>query len=133
MDNLKIKVCGMTDAENVQAVCKYRPDFIGFIFFENSVRYVGSEPDPGLFSAVPEGVRKTAVFVNEHYGNMVDITNKHGIEVLQLHGMESPETCRALQIQGKTVIKVFPGDQLENRQLLSDMQECQIISCLIPL
>lgn len=120
MSDLKVKVCGMTDPENVQAVCKYRPDYIGFIFYHRSVRYVGREPDPELFSAVPEGVRKTAVFVNEHYEKMIAITDKHGIEVLQLHGMESPETCKALRIHGKTVIKVFPGDQLENERLLSD-------------
>ncbi|MEX0982139.1 MAG: phosphoribosylanthranilate isomerase [Bacteroidales bacterium] len=120
MGNLKIKVCGMTDAENVQAVCKHQPDYIGFIFYQKSVRYVGSEPDPELFSAVHEGIRKTAVFVNEHYGKMIDISDKYSIEVLQLHGMESPETCRTLRLHGKTVIKVFPGDQLENRRLLSD-------------
>jgi phosphoribosylanthranilate isomerase len=120
MNDLKVKVCGMTDPENVQEVCKYRPDYMGFIFYHRSVRYVGSKPDPELFLAVPRGVRKTAVFVNEHYEKMIELTGKYGIEVLQLHGMESPETCRALRIHGKTVIKVFPGDQLENERLLSD-------------
>ncbi|MCA1747152.1 MAG: phosphoribosylanthranilate isomerase [Bacteroidales bacterium] len=120
MTDLKIKVCGMTDPVNVQAVCKYRPDYMGFIFYHRSVRYVGGDPDPELFSAVPEGVKKTAVFVNEHYEKMIETTGKHGIEVLQLHGMESPETCKALRIHGKTVIKVFPADQLENERLLSD-------------
>jgi phosphoribosylanthranilate isomerase len=120
MNDLKVKVCGMTDPENVQAVCRYQPDFLGFIFYHRSVRYVGNNPDPELFSAVPEGIRKTAVFVNKHYEKMIDLTGKYGIEVLQLHGMESPETCKALRIHGKTVIKVFPGDQLENKQLLSD-------------
>ncbi len=120
MGDLKVKVCGMTDPGNVQAVCKYQPDYIGFIFYHRSVRYVGSEPDPELFSSVPKDVSKTAVFVNEHYEKMVEISDKHGIGVLQLHGMESPETCKALRIHGKTVIKVFPGDQLENERLLSD-------------
>lgn len=120
MGDLKIKVCGMTDPENVQSVCKYRPDYLGFIFYRRSVRYVGDAPDPKLFSSVPDGIRKTAVFVNEHYEKMIELTGKYGIEVLQLHGMESPETCKALRIHGKTVIKVFPGDQLENKGLLSD-------------
>jgi phosphoribosylanthranilate isomerase len=120
MSDLKVKVCGMTNAENVKKVCKYRPDYLGFIFFHMSVRYVGSKPDPELFSAVPKGVEKTAVFVNEHYEKMIELTGKYGIDVLQLHGMEPPETCKALRIHGKTVIKVFPGDQLENEELLSD-------------
>ena len=101
MGNLKIKVCGMTDAENVQAVCKHRPDFIGFIFFENSVRYVGSEPDPGLFSAVPEGVRKTAVFVNEQYGKMVDILTNMALKFCSFMAWNRPKPAGRSRYMGK--------------------------------
>lgn len=120
MDKIKIKVCGMTDPANVREVCKYQPDYIGYIFYKRSVRYVGDAPDPGLFSDVPGGVGKTAVFVNEYYERMIDITGRYGINNIQLHGMESPETCRTLRIHGKTVIKVFPGNEVQNRRLLSD-------------
>lgn len=118
--NLKIKVCGMTNRANVEEICRLGPDYLGFIFYSRSVRYVGSNPDPGLFSDVPQSISKTAVFVNEYYERMIDITGKYGIDVIQLHGMESPETCNALRIHGKKVIKVFPGDQLENIKLLNN-------------
>lgn len=122
MQKLKIKVCGMTDPENMQAVCRHRPDYIGYIFFRKSVRYVGDDPDPLLFSDVPPGIQKTAVFVNENYERVIELTNRYDIPVVQMHGMESPETCRALRLRGRKVIKVFPGDQLTNRELLRDYE-----------
>jgi phosphoribosylanthranilate isomerase len=120
MEQFKIKVCGMTNPSNVGEVCKHHPDYIGFIFYKRSVRYVGEVPDPALFSVVPSGVGKTAVFVNEYYERMLDITGKYDIPNIQLHGMESPEICRTLRMHGKTVIKVIPGNEVQNRKLLSD-------------
>jgi phosphoribosylanthranilate isomerase len=123
MDQLKIKVCGMTDPANVREICKYHPDYIGYIFYNRSVRYVGEVPDPELFSVVPGGVGKTAVFVNEYYERMIDLTGRYGIDNIQLHGMESPETCRTLRMHGNTVIKVFPGNEAKNSKLLSEYRE----------
>lgn len=122
MDQLKCKVCGLTDPQNVAEVGAQLPDYMGFIFYPRSLRYVGHHPDPNLFSAVPDGVEKTAVFVNEYYERMIDITGKFGIRTIQLHGMESPEICNSLRSHGFTVIKVFPGDQLDNFRLLKDYE-----------
>jgi phosphoribosylanthranilate isomerase len=122
MNPLKCKVCGMTDPRNVEQVSLHFPDYMGFIFYPRSLRYVGRNPDPALFATVPEGVEKTAVFVNEYYERMIEITGKYGIRTVQLHGMESPEICNSLRLHGKTVIKVFPGDQIENVRLLKDYE-----------
>ncbi len=123
MDQLKCKVCGLTDPQNVAEVSAQLPDYVGFIFYPRSLRYVGHNPDPALFSAVFEGVEKTAVFVNEYYERIIEITEKFGIRTIQLHGMESPEICNSLRFHGLEVIKVFPGDQLENVRLLKDYEE----------
>jgi len=112
----------MTDPQNVAEISAYLPDYMGFIFYPRSLRYVGRNPDPSLFSMVPEGVEKTAVFVNEYYERMIEVIEKYGIRTVQLHGMESPETCNSLRLHGATVIKVFPGDQLENLKLLHDYE-----------
>lgn len=123
MEPLKCKVCGITDPKNAGEVGVHQPDYMGFIFYPRSLRYVGKKPDPALFSAVPEKTEKTAVFVNEYYERMIEVTGKYGIGHVQLHGMESPETCTALRSHGLKVIKVFPGDQLENIRLLKDYEE----------
>lgn len=123
MDQLKCKVCGLTDPNNAGAVGAYLPDYMGFIFYPRSLRYVGKNPDPALFSAVPGDVEKTAVFVNEYYERMIEVVGKYGIGTVQLHGMESPDTCIALRSHGLKVIKVIPGDQLQNIRLLKDYEE----------
>lgn len=118
MESLKIKVCGMTNLSNVEELCALKPDYLGYIFYPKSVRYVGENPEPEIFSVVPNSIRKTAVFVNEYYDRMIEITGKYGIDTVQLHGMESPEVCKSLRYSGLTVIKVIPGDQIGNEKLL---------------
>jgi phosphoribosylanthranilate isomerase len=124
LKELKIKVCGMTTLSNVKEICALSPDYLGYIFYSKSVRYVGEDPNPEIFSTVPDSIVKTAVFVNEYYERMIEAIEKFGISAVQLHGMESPEMCRLLKSKGLTVIKVIPGDQLGNEMLLNNyMQE----------
>ncbi|MCF8225605.1 MAG: phosphoribosylanthranilate isomerase [Bacteroidales bacterium] len=120
MDRLLVKVCGMTDPLNVEAICACKPDLLGFIFYSRSVRYVGRHPDPAVFSIVPDAIEKVGVFVNEKYEKMLELTEKYKINTLQLHGVEAPGTCHALRSRGKTVIKVFPGNESANGQLQKD-------------
>jgi len=109
----------MTNLSNVKEICALAPDFLGYIFYSKSVRFVGTDPDPEMFSAVPETITRTAVFVNEYYERMVEIIGKFGIAAVQLHGMESPEICKSLRSRGLTVIKVVPGNQVGNDILLN--------------
>ena len=66
-DSIKLKVCGMKFADNTALVAALKPDYLGFIFFPGSARYVGDQPDPALFSGVPAGIRKIGVFVDAGY------------------------------------------------------------------
>ena len=60
---IKVKVCGMREAENISALTKINPDFIGFIFYDKSPRYVG-EMDENVLKAIPKSIKKVGVFVN---------------------------------------------------------------------
>lgn len=120
MNKLKIKVCGMTNVSNVVEVCSVLPDYLGYIFYSKSVRYVGHHPDPDLFRLVPASVKKTAVFVNEKYERILEIMKRYDIDHVQLHGIESPEMCKHLRSSGKIVIKAIPGDHIENKKLVSE-------------
>ncbi len=110
----------MTDVRNVEEVCAASPNYLGYIFYPKSARYVGDHPDPKLFQVVPETIKKTAVFVNERYERVIEITGRFDIGHIQLHGMESPEMCELLRSSGKVVLKVIPGDQLENIALIAE-------------
>ncbi|QRX64840.1 phosphoribosylanthranilate isomerase [Dysgonomonadaceae bacterium zrk40] len=97
-----IKICGMRDAENIRAVEQLGVDWMGFIFYPGSSRYVGEK-----LSYAPEKVKRVGVFVNELQERVLEIASKNRLQIIQLHGSESPETCRFIQDAGFTVVKAF--------------------------
>ncbi|HEY1023617.1 MAG TPA: phosphoribosylanthranilate isomerase [Sphingobacteriaceae bacterium] len=105
---LKIKVCGMRDADNMIAVSALKPDYMGFIFYSHSKRFVG--PHPMLIGTGKE-IRRTGVFVNETVGVMKDRIRQYDLDAVQLHGSETPETCVLLREKGVEVIKAFGIDE----------------------
>lgn len=104
IDNLKIKVCGMKYTANRGEVEKLPVDFLGFIFYPKSKRFVGENTDPGLFNSAKT---KVAVFVDENAFEILGLTKNLGFEFVQLHGKENPKTCLLLKDQGLKVIKAF--------------------------
>ena len=97
----------MSDPLNVRGIAQTNPDYIGFIFYKGSPRYVGDEPDLELFRNVPAGIKKAGVFFNENDKKILEFSARTGLEIVQLHGNESPEYCRLLKSSGLTIIKVF--------------------------
>jgi phosphoribosylanthranilate isomerase len=109
-DALKIKVCGMKDPENLEKVLDLRPDFVGYIFFRGSRRFVGTDPDPALFSLPQNRSIRVGVFVNEPQGSMEQHVSSGNLDLVQLHGQESPLYCKNLVNEGVHVIKALdPG------------------------
>jgi phosphoribosylanthranilate isomerase len=102
---MKIKVCGLTDQENIKAVAALAPDYMGFIFYGPSPRYAGSLPAEFL-NDIPSAAFKTAVFVNESEGNINNLIDKHSFDAIQLHGAESPEFCNTFRNKVR-VLKAF--------------------------
>ena len=103
---LKWKVCGMKFSGNIEQVALLQPDFMGFIFYPKSPRYVG-DLDPSSLQAFGHQIKKVGVFVNESAENMLKISKQFFLDYLQLHGNESLETCAKLQNEGGKVIKAF--------------------------
>jgi phosphoribosylanthranilate isomerase len=103
--NLKLKICGMREPENMSRIAALQPDYLGFIFFEGSPRNVVGE----IFQ-VDQKIKKTGVFVNASEENILEKIKKYQLSALQLHGDESPEFINNLkqQISEKIeLIKVF--------------------------
>ena len=106
MSELKLKVCGMRDIKNIQGLVAIEPDFIGFIFYHKSPRYVG-EMDDNFIMCIPSGIHKVGVFVNEAIEKIVDLANKYGLEYIQLHGDEDLKFVQQLKQKGLKIIRVF--------------------------
>lgn len=107
---MKIKVCGMRDVENIKALVELKPDFIGFIFYDKSPRFVGNEMDADYINSIPREIKKVGVFVNATVDFIIQNVRKYGLNYVQLHGNEMPEYCRSLRQKGISIIKAFRVD-----------------------
>jgi len=99
----KVKICGLTTLEDARFAAGALADYLGFIFYPDSPRYV----DPAKAGAIInwiEGPQKVGVFVNQPLDDVNSIAKQTGIDLVQLHGNESPEYCDLID---QPVIKVF--------------------------
>jgi phosphoribosylanthranilate isomerase len=120
--NVKLKICGMRDRENILAAAALLPDLMGFIFYERSPRFVGS-----TFKVPHElkGVERVGVFVNASIQIMVEKVAEHQLEYVQLHGNESVEQCEELKRNKIKIIKAFPvDDEMDFRTTKPYQQVC---------
>ncbi len=106
---MKIKICGMRDPANILEIAAMDINQLGFIFYEDSARYVGDdfEIPNGIIS---NDVQKTGVFVNSPIHYVLETVEKYHLDLIQLHGNESPEYCNLIQQKGYQVIKAFAID-----------------------
>ena len=81
-----IKVCGMRDAENICQTEALGVDYMGFIFWPHSRRYVAERP-----VYLPSKAKRVGVFVNSDMDDIIRHIDNYGLDVVQLHGHESPE------------------------------------------
>lgn len=100
-----IKICGMRDPENIREVGALLPEYMGFIFYAPSPRYVGD--DFQLPEDLPESIRRVGVFVDESVARILELSQKHRLALVQLHGDEPVAVCRELKRHQIKVIKVF--------------------------
>ncbi len=89
---MKLKVCGMKYKENIVEVAALQPDYLGFIFYEKSMRFI--EDNTPKVSAT---IKKTGVFVDASIVYVKEQIFKHNLQAVQLHGNESPEYCKELK------------------------------------
>ncbi|MDR3297253.1 MAG: phosphoribosylanthranilate isomerase, partial [Prevotellaceae bacterium] len=105
---MRVKVCGMRRADNIAAICELPIDFIGFIFYPASPRFCAGVSLREAAKNIPPHIRKVGVFVNESAENIVQVQRDYSLEMLQLHGSESPAMCRDLRTATRCeIIKAF--------------------------
>jgi phosphoribosylanthranilate isomerase len=102
---MKIKVCGLNDAGNIASIAALRPDFAGFVFHQSSPRYAGNLA-PGAMTVLSDSTLRVGVFVNVGERYLFDIAERYSLDLLQLHGNESPDFC-ARAAERFPVIKAF--------------------------
>lgn len=108
---MKVKICGMRDSDNIRELLALAPDFMGFIFYDKSIRFVGEELDDDLLKSFPQRVKKVGVFVNASPDYILRSVKKYDFQYVQLHGNETPDFCRNLRMRGISIIKAFSVDE----------------------
>lgn len=111
---MRLKVCGMRNSDNIKELLEIGPDYMGFIFYEKSSRFVGEELDEELLKSFPQSVKKVGVFVNATQAYILDKVKKYALDYVQLHGEEMPDFCRNLKFKGVNIIKAFSVDNQFN-------------------
>jgi len=109
---MNIKVCGITQFKQLQQLEALNIDYAGLIFYKESPRYVGNKITGKQIKDADFDIKKVGVFVDPGYSELLDAIDEYGLDIVQLHGNETPEMCEELSAEVE-VIKAFriPGDK----------------------
>jgi phosphoribosylanthranilate isomerase len=114
-----VKICGITSIADARVAAEAGADLIGLIFYPPSPRYVTPERAQAIVASLPLSLPAVGVFVNEDVETMTRIARTSGVQLLQLHGEESPALCQQLPWR---VIKTFRFTEQVRPELMSRYQ-----------
>ncbi|VAW40029.1 Phosphoribosylanthranilate isomerase [hydrothermal vent metagenome] len=112
----RIKVCGITEQSEAEALARLGVDALGFIFYKESPRYIEPEAARKIISSLPPFVDTQGVFVNEDPDLVNDIAQYCSLSFVQLHGSEPVKYCQAINTP---IIKAF---QIKGRESLDEIK-----------
>jgi len=117
--SIKLKVCGLRDTENLYDISKLPIDYLGFIYYAQSKRFVGND----FLRPELKNQKTVGVFVNNSEPEILDQLSKNNLQLIQLHGSESPAFCESLR-KSIPVIKAFGVDEAFDFEILNDYIDC---------
>jgi len=82
---------------NIREIVSCKPDFLGFIFYPPSPRYVGESFDARLMRNIPPYINKTGVFVNQDADTIIRLVERYSLDFVQLHGEEDASFAASLK------------------------------------
>ncbi len=103
---MKIKVCGLKHQENIEHLSSLPIDYMGFIFYKKSPRYIENAIDFDFIRQIPKQIIKTGIFVNQDPYSVFNAIAHYNLDAIQLHGEESESICKEFKPYVK-VIKAF--------------------------
>lgn len=102
---VKIKICGITNAEDAIAAVDMGADLLGFNFYPQSARYIPFQKAETIIRKIPTSVDTVGIFVNPQPAELKTITEAGFFNWIQLHGDETPDYCRTLNWTNARIIK----------------------------
>lgn len=110
---MRVKICGITSIEDAQASIKAGADALGFVFYENSPRYISATDAKAIISQLPPFIEKVGLFVNADAPSINAIAKASGITLIQLHFDVTDELCMALELPYVKVVRTQSPDDIK--------------------
>jgi len=107
---VKVKICGITNVDDAMAAVDFGADALGFVFYRGSPRYISSDDAAEIARKLPPFITRVGVFVDEKTEEIEKIIASTGIDIIQLHGEETPDMCRF----SRRIIKAIRVKSLES-------------------
>lgn len=121
---VKVKICGLTREEDIHFVNSERPEYVGFVFAK-SKRQVNRDMAKRLIRLLNKEIKAVGVFVNSTMDEVNDIANYCQLDIIQLHGDETPQMCKKASCE---VWKAFP---IQNEQSFQQLEKYQVDGYLL--
>jgi len=122
--DIRVKICGLTRPEDVAAVAAAGAQYAGFVFFEKSPRNVNIETARALALEAPVGLAKVALVVDADNAELDAIVGAVPLDMLQLHGHESPERVSEVRARyGLPVMKAVGVAEVEDMAQIALYEE----------
>jgi phosphoribosylanthranilate isomerase len=113
---MNIKVCGITSLKQLQQLDGLDVDFAGLIFYKQSPRYAGDKLNKHEIADSDLDIKKVGVFVNAEYDEIMQTVEDYNLDIVQLHGDESPYLCEQVSNEIE-VIKAFRVDDKSDKSI----------------
>ncbi len=123
MSHVSVKICGITNQEDLLAACKAGADAIGFVFYTPSKRYVSAVEAAELCKMLPPFVKSVGLFVNASESEVNEVLNSVPLDILQFHGEESGQYCQSFSRPYFKASAMKPG--LDVNQVVAEHPQAQ--------
>lgn len=118
--DMRVKICGLSRPEDVDAAARAGAAYCGFVFFEKSPRHVSLETARQLAVDTPLGLAKVGLVVNPDDALLDEIAAKVPLDILQLHGSESPE--RVAEVRARYGLPVMKAVGVADEADLAEVE-----------
>lgn len=122
---VRVKICGITNLEDALMAVEAGADALGFVFFSGSPRHISPEEAAAIIRRLPPFVQTVGLFVNEEPATVNLVADRCGLDLVQLHGEETPEYCVAIK---RRIIKAF---RVKGSNTLDDLPNYCVAACLL--
>ena len=122
---VRIKICGITNLDDALVAVEAGADALGFVLFRGSPRFISPERAAAIIHRLPPFVQTVGLFVNEELATVNEVADQCGLDLVQLHGEETPDYCAAVR---RRIIKAF---RVKDASSLDEITNYRVAACLL--